>query len=195
MGLDCTLPAVSGFDALSFGAERVAYHLELFRRNSARYSLAVRQSLDSTIKAMNDGAAQPCADKVVDYVTSQWKLQLLRKNIDAAFTNFDLVVLPTMRILPRTINDALNREEVVVPREPEVVSNCSPFNQFGLPAISIPCGFSKSGMPIGLMIAGPRFSEGRVLALANAYERATEWHTKRPVLTPDMVVPPVVRKS
>ena len=187
--VDCRLPGTAGFDALSLGAERVAYHLELFRRNSGRYSLHVRQSLEATIKSMNDGAAEPCAEKVVDYVNSQWKLSLLRRNIEAAFTNFDLVVLPTMRIMPRTIDDALNRERVSVPREPESVSNCAPFNVFGLPAISVPCGFSKSGLPIGLMIAGPRFSEGKVLALANAYEKATEWHTRKPSLTPDMVVP------
>ncbi len=193
--LDCSLPGTAGFDALSLGGERIAYHLELFRRNSGRYSLAVRQSLDSTLKGMNDGTTQPCAEKIVDYVTSNWKLILLRKNIDAAFTNFDLVALPTMRIMPRMINDALNREEVVVPREPETVSNTGPFNIFGLPAISIPCGFSKDGLPIGLMIAGPRFSEAKVLALANAYEKATQWHTKRPTLSPDMAVPPVTRKS
>lgn len=187
--VDCRLPSTAGFDALSLGAERVAYHLELFRRNSGRYSLHIRQSLEAAIKSMNDGAGQPCAEKVVDYVSSQWKLSLLRRNIDAAFTNFDLVVLPTMRIMPRTIDDALNRERVSVPREPESVSNCAPFNTFGLPTISVPCGFSKSGLPIGLMIAGPRFSEGRVLALAQAYERATQWHTKRPALSPDMVVP------
>ena len=76
-----------------------------------------------------------------------------------------------------------------------MISNCTAFNIFGLPAISIPCGFSANGLPIGLMIAGPRFSEGRVLALASAYEKATEWHKKRPQLTPDMKVPPVVRKT
>ena len=119
----------------------------------------------------------------------------MRKSIDDAFKNFDLVALPTMRILPRTVNDALNREEEIKPREPEVISNCTPFNIFGLPAISIPCGFSASGLPIGLMIAGPRFSEGKVLALAHAYEKATEWHTRRPSLTPDTAVPPVTRKT
>ena len=174
--------------------QRVLCLPQLFRRNSGRYSLAVRQSLDSTLKSMNDPTTEVCSEKIVDYVRSNWKLILLRKNIDAAFTNFDLVALPTMRIQPRTINDALNREEVVVPREPETTSNTGPFNIFGLPAVSIPCGFSKDGLPIGLMIAGPRFSEGKVLALANAYEKATEWHTKRPTLTPDMTVPPVIRK-
>jgi aspartyl-tRNA(Asn)/glutamyl-tRNA(Gln) amidotransferase subunit A len=138
---------------------------------------------------------EPCTEKVVDYVKSNWQLILMRKSIDDAFTNFDLVALPTMRILPRTIDDALNREEEIKPREPEVISNSTAFNIFGLPAISVPCGFSASGLPIGLMIAGPRFSEGKVLALANAYEKATEWHTKRPSLSPDMKVPPVVRKT
>ncbi len=192
--VDCHLPSTAGFDSLALGGERIAYHLDLFRRNSNRYSLHVRQSLESALKSMNDGAAQPCAEKVVDYVSSQWKLALLRKNIDAAFTNFDLVVLPTMRIMPRTIDDALNRERVSVPREPESVSNCAPFNTFGLPTISIPCGFSKSGLPIGLMIAGPRFAEGRVMALAHAYERATQWHTRRPALSADMAVPALAGK-
>jgi aspartyl-tRNA(Asn)/glutamyl-tRNA(Gln) amidotransferase subunit A len=193
--VECHLPSTAGFDTLSLGAERLAYHLDLFRKNSARYSLAVRQALDTAIKGMNDTAGQPCAEKVIDYITSNWRLISMRKNIDAAFTNFDLVALPTMRITPRTINDALNREEEPKPREPETISNCTPFNIFGLPAISIPCGFSKDALPIGLMIAGPRFSEGKVLALANAYEKVTEWNTRRPPLNPDMPVPPVIRKS
>src|SRR5437588_13030246 len=100
-----------------------------------------------------------------------------------------------MRLTPRTINDALNREEEPKPREPETISNCTPFNIFGLPAISIPCGFSKDGLPIGLMIAGPRFSEGKVLALANACEKVTYWYSRLPCLKPDMAVPPVMRKS
>jgi aspartyl-tRNA(Asn)/glutamyl-tRNA(Gln) amidotransferase subunit A len=193
--VDCHLPGTGGFNALALSGEREAYHIELFRRNSLRYSLGVKQSLETAEKALNDVSSEPCSEKVVDYVTSNWRIILMRKNIDDAFKDFDLVALPTMRILPRTIDDALNREEVVTPREPETISNCTPFNIFGLPAISIPCGFSANGLPIGLMIAGPRFSEGKVLALANVYERATQWHLRRPVLTPDMVVPPVARKT
>ena len=64
-----------------------------------------------------------------------------------------------------------------------------PFNGYGLPVITVPCGFSKDGMPIGLQIAGPRFGEAAVLALANAYEQATEWHKRRPPLRPDTKVP------
>jgi aspartyl-tRNA(Asn)/glutamyl-tRNA(Gln) amidotransferase subunit A len=192
---DCHLPGTGGFNALALSGEREAYHIALFRRNFLRYSLGVKQSIETAEKKLNDVSSEPCSEKVVDYVTSNWQLILMRKGIDDAFKDFDLVALPTMRILPRTIDDALNREEVDTPREPETISNCTPFNIFGLPAISIPCGFSASGLPIGLMIAGPRFSEGKVLALASAYEKATQWHLKRPVLTPDMAVPPVTRKT
>jgi aspartyl-tRNA(Asn)/glutamyl-tRNA(Gln) amidotransferase subunit A len=58
-----------------------------------------------------------------------------------------------------------------------------------LPVISLPCGFSKDGMPIGLQICGPRFSEVSVLALAYAYQQATEWNKRRPPLQPDTKVP------
>lgn len=72
--------------------------------------------------------------------------------------------------------------------------NTRPFNGYGLPVISIPCGLSKDGLPIGLQIAGPLFAEASVLALAHAYQRETDWHTRRPPLTPDAKVP-VLSKS
>jgi len=53
---------------------------------------------------------------------------------------------------------------------------------FGLPAISIPCGFTQGGLPIALQIVGAPFAESTVLALAHAYEQATEWHLRRPKL-------------
>ena len=67
--------------------------------------------------------------------------------------------------------------------------NTRPFNGYGLPVISIPCGFSKEGLPIGLQIAGPLFSESSVLALAQAYQQETDWHKRRPALQPDAKVP------
>jgi aspartyl-tRNA(Asn)/glutamyl-tRNA(Gln) amidotransferase subunit A len=56
------------------------------------------------------------------------------------------------------------------------------FNLTGLPAMSIPCGFSSSGLPIGLQIAGRAFEETTVFRLAHAYEQATDWHTRIPSL-------------
>jgi aspartyl-tRNA(Asn)/glutamyl-tRNA(Gln) amidotransferase subunit A len=58
--------------------------------------------------------------------------------------------------------------------------NTQPFDIYGLPTISIPCGFSRSGLPIGLQISGPHLGESRVLALAHAFEQATEWHRRQP---------------
>ena len=67
--------------------------------------------------------------------------------------------------------------------------NTRPFNGYGLPSITVPCGFSKDGMPIGLQIAGPHFAEISVLALAYAYQEATVWHKRQPPLQPDTKVP------
>jgi len=56
----------------------------------------------------------------------------------------------------------------------------SPFNLTGLPAISVPCGFTKTGLPIGLQLASGPWREALVLRAARAYERATEWHARHP---------------
>jgi aspartyl-tRNA(Asn)/glutamyl-tRNA(Gln) amidotransferase subunit A len=53
---------------------------------------------------------------------------------------------------------------------------------YGVPSISVPCGFTNSGLPIGLQISGGHFSEMNVLALAHAYEQATDWHKRNPQL-------------
>ncbi len=192
---DVTLPSTHGFSALSLNAETQAYHLQLLRRNRQAYSIAIRRNLETGLKATDDVTDEPCSEKVTDYVLSNWDLIKLRRAIDDAFTDFDLVALPTMRLVAPTINESLSREEDPKPREPEVDSNCTPFDIWGIPAISVPCGFSSGGLPIGLMIAGPRFSEGRVLALAHAYQQATQWHLRKPVLSPTMVIPPITRKS
>ncbi|HVO98507.1 MAG TPA: amidase [Bryobacteraceae bacterium] len=69
------------------------------------------------------------------------------------------------------------------------------FNAYGLPVISLPCGFSKDGMPIGLQIAGPMFGEANVLALAHAYQEMTDWHSRKPPLQPDTKVPTLSKNA
>jgi aspartyl-tRNA(Asn)/glutamyl-tRNA(Gln) amidotransferase subunit A len=190
------LPSPGKYSRAYFDGEIEAFHWEWYQRKANSYSLNQRRTIEAVHRRLNDVAAQNCSTRVVDYINAQWELQRLRKLIDDSFVDYDLVILPTMRVMPRTINDALqNEENTGNPSEPAETSNCSPFNTFGNPAVSLPCGFSKSGLPIGLMIAGPRFSEGRVLAFANAYEKATEWHTRRPTLSLDMIVPPIKRKD
>ena len=68
--------------------------------------------------------------------------------------------------------------------DPTIVSirNTAPFSVLGLPALSLPSGFTTAGLPIGLQIVGAPFAESTVLALTHAYERETEWHKRHPKL-------------
>jgi aspartyl-tRNA(Asn)/glutamyl-tRNA(Gln) amidotransferase subunit A len=104
------------------------------------------------------------------------------------FADVDLLITPTQR----------GTAPLIVPSQPGAnasggvgaaagggggsLYNTAAFDIFGLPTISIPCGFSASGLPIGLQISGAPFAESTVIALAQAYEQATGWHTKRPRL-------------
>jgi aspartyl-tRNA(Asn)/glutamyl-tRNA(Gln) amidotransferase subunit A len=162
---------------IQVGAETFAYHEEMFGRMSGRYMIPTRRSLQ------NGGNA-----KAGEYIRGRWRLELLRRTIDDAFRDIDLVVLPTRRRTPRTVDASIKREETDVPRNPEL-ENTGAFNAYGIPAVSIPCGFTAKGLPVGLMIAGPRFAEGKVLALAHAFEQATDFHTRRAPIRPDTPVP------
>jgi aspartyl-tRNA(Asn)/glutamyl-tRNA(Gln) amidotransferase subunit A len=171
---EVTLPSVKD---INLQAEPYAYHEEYFSKNPGRYMLPTRRALQNGANA-----------KAAEYVRSHWQLELLRRTIDDSFTDFDAVVLPTRRHTPRTVEAAIKREEDEKPKNPEL-ENTQAFDYYGIPAISVPCGFTSGGLPIGLMIAGPRFSEGRVLALARAYQQATDWHKRQPPIAPDTPVP------
>ncbi len=188
---DVHLPATDALDwTILRAAEVEAVHEDLFRRQSGSYSLQTRGVVEGTVKELND-PSETASSRAADIVRAGWQLAQLRKAVDDAFDGFDLVALPTNRVGPPTIHDALEREEKPSPVEPENTFNSLAFNLYGIPALSIPCGFTPGGLPIGLMIAGPRFSEGRVLALAAAYERSTPWHQRRPPLSAATPVPPV----
>jgi aspartyl-tRNA(Asn)/glutamyl-tRNA(Gln) amidotransferase subunit A len=106
----------------------------------------------------------------------------LRKAARELFANVDVVVTPT------TPSPAFAVEEPPAEtpdlRALELVSlrNTRPFNALGAPAISIPCGFTADGRPIGMQLAGAPGAEASVLALAQAYQGATEWHSRRPAV-------------
>ena len=102
------------------------------------------------------------------------ELARYRATISEAFARVDLMVVPTLTEAPLALRDAV---------DPFAGAACTfAFSIGGLPALSLPCGFTRSGLPIGLTIAGPPLAEPRILALALAYERATPWHRRRPPL-------------
>ncbi len=190
---DVSLPSTGNYPWATLNDmidEMYAYHEELFKTRASKYMLALRLQLQA-LKDSLDTPAGAGSEKVSEYIRHHWELESTRRTIDDAFTDFDLVVVPTLRIIPQKLSYVIDHEEHPTNHNPDVLDldNCTPFNVWGLPAISVPCGFARDGMPIGLMIAGPRFSESKVLALAHAYEQETKWDTKRPPLKPDMPVP------
>ncbi len=111
----------------------------------------------------------------VDYVEGRRELERVRRVVNNVFSAVDLLVTPTTPVPPITIEEATRLSQPPSPGE-VWLRNTRPFNAYGLPTISIPCGFTSGGLPIGLQIAGPCFSESKVLALAHAFEQATAWH-------------------
>jgi aspartyl-tRNA(Asn)/glutamyl-tRNA(Gln) amidotransferase subunit A len=129
--------------------------------------------------------------RAVDYIREWRQLRLVRRTVDdEVFTkqNVDLLITPTIRHLPWSIEDELSRASRPGARRPEP-GNTRSLDDYGLPTITIPCGFSKTGLPVGMQISGPNLAEVNVLALAHAYQQATEWHKRRPPLDPDTKVP------
>ncbi|MGI9074982.1 MAG: amidase [Bryobacteraceae bacterium] len=109
------------------------------------------------------------------YSRSQYEMACARRAVVGVFSNIDLLVLPTMLQPPQSIAE--------VPKKPRGLLNLRlvmPFDLYDLPAVTVPCGFTKAGFPIGLQIVGPRFGESKVLALAHTYEQSTAWHKRRP---------------
>jgi len=114
-----------------------------------------------------------------DYIDGRRELERLRRAVADVFSAVDSLVTPTTPMLPMTLDEAMNIPTVPAPGGvAPSLRNTQPFDIFGLPTISIPCGFSRSGLPIGLQITGPRLGEIQVLALAHAFEQATEWHRR-----------------
>lgn len=167
---EVTLPPTGTIYTLLGGAETYAYHAESFAKTPQLYQATLRRRLESSAKV-----------STADYILLRREVDQLRRTVSSVFEQVDLIVTPMTKRPPRKIDEIIKRTESNTPVAPEL-GNSNAFNIFGLPSISIPCGFTKNGLPIGLQISGPHWSEARVLALAAAYEQATEWHKRRPPL-------------
>jgi aspartyl-tRNA(Asn)/glutamyl-tRNA(Gln) amidotransferase subunit A len=117
-----------------------------------------------------------------DYAERQRELEQTRHDIGKAFADCDVLVMPTMPMPAPAISDLKKDPTMLRPSEIRLLRNTRPINVWGLPAISVPCGFTNSGLPIGLQIVGRHWEESTVIALAHAYEQATAWHKRKPRL-------------
>jgi aspartyl-tRNA(Asn)/glutamyl-tRNA(Gln) amidotransferase subunit A len=112
--------------------------------------------------------------QAVPYVETLKRVRECRRQIRHTFEEVDILLLPTKREPAPLISETVNETHVRPP------SNTSAFNHFGTPAITVPCGFSKEGLPVGLQIVGPAYGEPVVLAIAYVFQQMTDWHTRRP---------------
>jgi aspartyl-tRNA(Asn)/glutamyl-tRNA(Gln) amidotransferase subunit A len=156
-----TLPVV--------GAEAYTFHAPYFTKTPERYQAMTRRRLEAGSRVT-----------ATAYIEGRRELDRLRRAVGSVFSTVDLLVTPTTSTLPTTVTEALNDPGTPPPGGvAPTLRNTQPFDIYGLPCISIPCGFSQSGLPIGLSISGPHLGEREVLALAHAYEQATDWHRRR----------------
>jgi aspartyl-tRNA(Asn)/glutamyl-tRNA(Gln) amidotransferase subunit A len=118
-----------------------------------------------------------------DYLKAEQFRRVLIDDLAKVFTNIDVLLGPTLPLTAWPVGDW----SVRVGAEDESVLAASwrltyPWNLAGLPAISLPCGFDTSGLPIGLQLAGRPFDEMTIIRAADAYERAHDWKDMRPRL-------------
>ncbi|HEX5887141.1 MAG TPA: amidase [Pyrinomonadaceae bacterium] len=139
--------------------EVYAVHAKYFAETPELYGRWMRERLQ---QATEIGA--------VAYIEARQELDRLRQFAGEVFSKVDLLITPTSPVPPITISEAL--EMSPSPAGERWLWNTRPFNAFGWPTISIPCGFTRAGLPIGLQIAAPNLTEASLLSFANAFEQA-----------------------
>lgn len=137
--------------------EVYAVHAKHFAASPELYGRWIQERLKQAAKV-----------DAVAYVEARQQLERVRRAIDEVFNEVDFVITPTTPVPPITIAEALHMSPD--PAGELWLRNTRPFNAYGIPTISIPCGFTSEGLPIGLQIAAPRFGEARLLSFAFAFE-------------------------
>jgi aspartyl-tRNA(Asn)/glutamyl-tRNA(Gln) amidotransferase subunit A len=119
------------------------------------------------------GAGYPAAEYIQALRYREMLVEAWREDV---FGEIDLVATATTMVPARLIDQSDLSTTF------SLIRNTNPFNLLGTPAISVPCGFTSDGLPIGLQLAGRWFDEATVLRAAHAYEKATDWQGRRPPL-------------
>jgi len=155
-------------------AEATQYHLSQghLPAHSSKFSDDVRHRLELGREI-----------RAVDYLNALEVKRSLTREFDAVFEEVDAILAPTLPVAAPGIGD----REVSIAGEKETVRSAlvrlnRPANLTGHPAISVPCGFTRAALPIGLQLIGPYWGEAKLLEIAGAFEEATEWHNRRPSL-------------
>lgn len=144
-------------------ADGAAYHRERLAERPEWFGADVRQRLE-----------MGRAFTSTEYSLARRTQAEMRRRMELVFAQYELLILPTTPTPAPLIegNDAVEQAR-------RLTRFTAPFNLTGLPAISIPCGFSSEGLPVGLQIVGPAWNEARILRAAHAYEQQTDWRNRR----------------
>ncbi len=144
--------------------EAFAYHQAWLEERPQDYGDDVRQRLE--MGRASSAASYEQAQRLRERIVQEWRTGLFRK--------IDILATPTTAIPAPPIEASDLRTTMAL------VRLTNPFNVAGLPAVSVPCGFTRAGLPVGLQLVGRWFEEGAVLRVARAYEQATRWHRRLP---------------
>ena len=147
-------------------ADGAAVHRERLREHPDWFGEDIRRRLEDGAKTTS-----------TEYSLARRTQAEVRKKCEQFFELYDLLLTPTTPIPAPTIagNDAVEQAG-------RLTRFTSPFNLTGLPALSVPCGFTTGGLPIGLQIVSRAWADAKVLNAGNVFEQSTEWHKKRPAL-------------
>ena len=152
--------------------ESAAVHRKLLASHGPELPPAVRLRLEAGLFV--SGA---------DYVEAQRARTLFLEETRRIFEDFDILAGPTLPITAHPIGATqVQVGDATLPSTLALTQYTRPFNLNGNPAVTVPCGFSDEGLPIGLQLAGRPFDEAAVLRASYAYEQATDWHKRRPPL-------------
>jgi aspartyl-tRNA(Asn)/glutamyl-tRNA(Gln) amidotransferase subunit A len=147
-------------------ADGAAFHRDRLAAHPERFGADVLQRLQT-------GAALSS----FEYSLARRTQAASRRRFEMFFEKYDLLLLPTTPITASPIEGT-----VAIDAARSLTHFTAPFNLTGLPALSIPCGFTGSGLPVGLQLVSKHWGEAQVLQAGHAFEQATEWHTRRPAL-------------
>ena len=151
-------------------AEASAYHKDLLAKDGDKLYPPVRLRLEAGLFI-----------SASDYLRAQQGRALFNQQTRDLLNEVDLLAGPTEPVTaPLLLADHVQAGEHSVGTTSALTKYTRPYNITGFPAISIPCGFSSSNMPMALQLCGRPFDEPTVLRAAHAYEQATEWHKRRP---------------
>ncbi len=159
------------YDGVRFGhrTARSTNHVDLFEKSREEgFGPEVKQRIMIGTYALSAGYYDAF------YLKAQQVRTLIKQDFDRAFETVDAIISPTAPTA------AFQMGEVSDPLAMKLNDVLTiPANMAGIPALSLPCGFTETGLPIGLQLQAPAFAEETLLRLAHAYEQATDWHTRR----------------